>query len=260
MRRLFAAFVLASTVSLGAMIPSASAQIPGFQSFGFTGNTPFFSTGLNAGVVQCQAGGQINTTTGAVTPFFQATAAAPVLGPGPCVPPIGFGLGGFGLGGVAGQGGLGAGGLANLTLAQAIGLGLGTATAAGNVITFTPTGGTGIALTAGQTLNTTTLGQLCAANVNACANFGLTGGFGLGLNGLGGNVFPFGLNGANTLNNLVGFPGSFFGNGLGFGNGFFGGIGGLNQVGVGGAVNGFGTVNGIPGLNCTNQGAFTVCQ
>jgi hypothetical protein len=111
MRRLFAALVLASTVSLGAMVPTASAQIPGFQSFGFTGNTPFFATGLNAGVVQCQAGGQINPTSGTVTPFFQATAIAPVPGLGPCVPPIGLGFG-LGLPGInPGLGGFNVGGL-----------------------------------------------------------------------------------------------------------------------------------------------------
>ncbi|HZS01658.1 MAG TPA: hypothetical protein VFE37_23275 [Chloroflexota bacterium] len=206
MRRLFAAFVLASTVSLSAMIPSASAQIPGFQSFGFTGNQPFFSTGLNAGLVQCQAGGQINPTTGNVTPFFQATAIAPVPGPGPCVPPIGFGLGG--LQGCVAANGIGQNNIGQLS-AQAV-----------------PNGTANTALTglAGLGCN---LGGLNGA----LPGLGLAGGFNLGgLNGalpglgLGGTGFFGGIGGLST----VGINGAV--NGIGTVNN---GIAGLNCVPAG---------------------------
>jgi hypothetical protein len=128
MRRLVAALVLAGTLSLATMAPGASAQVPGL--------------GCAGGV------GGMGTLGG-----FTGLGGFPGLG-------ALSGIGGFGssLGGIGS--GLCPGGLSNLTLGQLIGLGLGTSTTANNVTRFTFTcTGTTVALTAGQSLGTTTLAQ-----------------------------------------------------------------------------------------------------
>ena len=229
MRRTVAAIVLAGLVSMTALVPSASAQIPGLESWGFSGNTPFFSTSLfGPGPVQCQFGGYVGvggagaTSLGAgnVSPFFTASAAGPVPPiPGPCTPPP-FLLGGLGLGGVGGVGSLGlGGGIANLTLAQALGLGLGTTATAGGVTTVTIAGQTRT-LTGGQSVANTTVGTVFP-NIGAGAGFGLGGvgslglntglGFNTGLAGLGGIGTGFGFNtglgGLTGLGSLTGFNG-----------------------------------------------------
>jgi hypothetical protein len=257
MRRTVAAVVLAGLVSLTTMVPSASAQIPGLESWGFSGNTPFFSTSLfGPGPVQCQFGGFVNAAgvgggvagvgVGNVTPFFTASAAGPVPPiPGPCTPPpfllggLG-GLGGLGVGGL-GVGGVGAGGISSLTLAQALGLGIGTTTTVGCVTSFTIAGQTR-ALGAGQTLSNTTVGTLFP-NLGAGAGFGLggVGGFGLNTGLLGGTGLGLtaGLGGLGGLTGLGGLNG----------------LGGLTGLG---GVTGTGTVN-VGGRTCTVQGAFLVC-
>jgi len=114
MRRLVAALVLAGTVSMSVMAPSASAQGfggfpyggfgfgPQLESYGFSGNTPFYSTNFSGPFgVQCQYGAYLGNSgssagslaslssinTSNLTPFFTASASGPVFGPGPCTPP-----------------------------------------------------------------------------------------------------------------------------------------------------------------------------
>jgi len=135
---------------------------------------------------------------------------------------------------------------------------------------FGPLGapGTGAVL-----FNQGTFGTACPglnSGFNSFGGFGGIGGFNAGL-GFGG----FGLFGPNVnlgLNNVV-VNGNGIGNGIGlnglgqfnnlgfgFGNSLFGGN---NLFGFG---SGFGTGIGnggnvnIAGLNCTNQGSFTICQ
>jgi hypothetical protein len=245
MRRTVAAIVLAGLVSMTTMVPSASAQIPGLESWGFSGNTPFHSTSVfGPGPVQCQFGGFLNTAgvgggvagvgVGNVTPFFTASASGPVPPiPGPCTPPpfLLGGLGGLGVGGV------GAGGISSLTLAQALGLGIATTTTSGGVTSVTIAGQTRT-LTAGQSLSNTTVGTLFP-------NLGVGAGAGLGVNGLGFNTGLSGLGGLGGLGTGFGFNTGLTGlgglGGLGTGFGFNTGLGGLGTGGLGG----FGGVTGV---------------
>jgi hypothetical protein len=227
MRRLFAAFVLASTMSLSALVPSASAQgllnPPGFGPF----NPPGFCN-------------------------------PPGFGPGN---PVGFGAGGLGLGlngvgvfGTVGQlsaqavgntgvnavglGGLGCG----LGALNPPGFGLGNPIGVGGLSGLTPFGVTGGVTGGGVTGN---FGQLSAQAVPI--NDGV--GTGLGALGLGGGGFFGGIGG------LTNPPGFGLGNPIGVG-----GLGGLTPFGVTGGVTGGGVGTGLNGLNCIPQGAFIVCQ
>lgn len=148
MQRFVAALVLAGTMSMSVMVPGASAQgfggfggFPGgfgpqMESFGFSGNTPFYSSSFSGpGGIQCQYGGYLggsgnsgssqSNITGFsnlgsisrnnVTPFFTASAYGPVFGPGPCTPPS-FATPFFGQGGGFGGNQLGSGGLGSLSV------------------------------------------------------------------------------------------------------------------------------------------------
>jgi hypothetical protein len=127
MRRLFAALVLAGTMSLGALIPGASAQVinpPGFgpfnpPGFGATGfcNPPGFGIGNpigTGGLGGVGVTGQISAQAFPNQNLTQVTALG--TGLGLCNPSV-FGLGslinppGFGPGNPIGTGGLGCAGV-----------------------------------------------------------------------------------------------------------------------------------------------------
>jgi hypothetical protein len=242
MRRIVAALAVAGMVAASTMAPSVSAQTVGVQGFGIP-TTTALGTSLP---IQCQLPGAATT---AITPGSAFFGTCPFLGfGGQAGLGAGFGLGfpGFGLGGAGfGLGGAGfGGGLASLTLAQALGAGIGTTTTTGGVTSFTIAGQTRT-LTAGQTLANTTVGALFP-------NLGLGGGLGFG------GVTGFGLNtGLGGLAGLgLGFPGVGLGGLTGLGLGFPGF--GLGTANVTGGVTGTGTTT-IGGRTCTVQGAFLVC-
>jgi hypothetical protein len=246
MRRIVAALAVAGMVAASTMAPSASAQTVGVQGFGIP-TTTALGTSLP---IQCQLPGATTTSATLGSAFF---GTCPFLGFGGLSGlGAGFGLGfpGFGLGAGLGLGfpgfGLGGagfgGGLANLTLAQALAVGIGTTTTTGGVTSFTIAGQTRT-LTAGQTLANTTVGTLFP-NLGGGLGFGGVTGFGLntglgGLAGLGLGFPGFGLGGLTGLG--LGFPGF-----------------GLGTANVTGGVTGTGTTT-IGGRTCTVQGAFLVC-
>jgi len=252
MRRLVGALVLAGTISMST-IPGASAQIPFgpppgpvIESFGFSNGVPFNSSSFSGpGGIQCQYGGYLNglgnnnnnnlisvnsINQANVSPFFTASAYGPVFGPGPCtlgalatgslggITPLNAFGGGLGFGGIGG-GVLGGGNtlasLGSATLQQLVGNGLATSSTTNGVTTFTLNGFSAVTLTNGQTLASTTLSQLVAANPgsfnqNTFSGFGSSNGFGFG-GGLGGLNTGFGSSFSPFGSSFSPFGSSFFG-------------------------------------------------
>jgi hypothetical protein len=227
MRRLFAAFALASAVSLSAMIPSASAQGVGF-----------FQPPFNTGLAGC-------TNLNGVNQALFPTLPNPLIGVTQC--PLGFNNGlGLGVGGTGqlsaqalpGNNALGLG-------ANNLGLGFGfPGLGFGGIGGLNGVGGTG-QLSAQALPGNNALG-LGANNLGLGfgfpgLGFGLGGGLGFGgLNGLG--VGGTGQLSAQALPTNTGLG---FGGGLGAFGGLGFGLGGL--FGVNGGVNGF-------GFNCISLG------